>query len=147
MADANTVIDAVKDSVEGFQPVDTTVVQVRSVLNFMYALGYALDRDSKTGRFVTEIAQWQGNRYLGFSTAAKLHNLADENWEMSLDGESFQASSFTHVTGFSPLGLRLAQASKLVKQVKLAVTKHGQVVTLDPMVVPLNKIVEGLIGL
>jgi hypothetical protein len=138
--------DVVKTDAKDFQPVDTTVVQVRSVLNFMYALGYALDRDSKTGRFVTEIAQWQGNRYLGFSTAAKLHNLADENW-VSLDGESFQASSFTHVTGFSPLGLRLAQASKLVKQVKLRVTKHGQVITLDPMVIPLNKVVESLIGL
>jgi hypothetical protein len=132
--------------VKDFEVLDTTVIQVRSVLNFMYALGYTLDLGSKTGRFVTEQRVHQGNRFLSFSTAAKLHNLQDEHWIVDQETESASPTCVSLVVGFSTLGVRLAQASKLVKQVKLSVTKHGQVLTLDPMVVPLNKVVESLIG-
>lgn len=130
-----------------FQLVDTTVVQVRSVLNFMYALGYTLDTGGKSGRFVTELKEAQGNRHLSFASAAKMHNLPDQGWNIDQETGVVYPSCVTLASGFSAIGVRLAQASKLVKQVKMSVTKHGQVLTLDPMVVPLNKIVESLIGL
>lgn len=133
-------------AVEKFEVLDTTVVQVRSVLNFMYALGYTLDIEGKSGRFVSDNKAFKANRYLSFSTAAKMHNLADEAWNVNQEtGETFP-SCVTLATGYSTIGVRLAQASKLVKQVKLSITKHGQVLTLDPMIVPLNKIVAALIG-
>lgn len=130
-----------------FEMLDTTVVQVRSVLNFMYALGYTLDEESQSGRFVAESKQLKANKYLSFSTAAKLHNLVDERWIVDSDTGMTKPDFIDIVGGFSVIGVRLAQASKLVKQVKLSVTKHGNVLTLDVMVVPLNKVVEGLIGL
>jgi hypothetical protein len=130
-----------------FQALDTTVVQVRSVLNFMYALGYTLDEESNSGRFVTKNRSFKGNKHLSFSTAAKLHNLADENWIINTETGEVKPSCVELVNGFSAIGVRMAQASKLVKQVKLSLSKHGQVLTLDVMIVPLNKVVEGLIGL
>jgi hypothetical protein len=130
-----------------FQALDTTVVQVRSVLNFMYALGYTLDEESKSGRFVSKNKMFKGNKHLSFSTAAKLHNLADENWSVDQTTGVAKPSCVNLVNGFTVIGVRLAQASKLVKQVKLSLSKHGDVITLDVMVVPLNKVVEGLIGL
>ncbi|AMR57921.1 hypothetical protein vB_PsyM_KIL5_0021 [Pseudomonas phage vB_PsyM_KIL5] len=129
-----------------FEILDTSVVQVRSVLNFMYALGYNLDTEGRPGRFVTEQKVFQGNRYLSFSTACKMHNLKLDDW--SIDENSIAWPSCTPVKeGFSVLGVKLAEASKLVKRVKLSVSKHGQVMTLDPMIRPLNKTVEGLLGL
>lgn len=133
--------------VKEFEVLDTTVVQVRSVLNFMYALGYTLDDESSSGRFVTKNRAFKGNKHLSFSTAAKLHNLADENWSVNTDTGEVKPSCVNLVNGFSTVGVKLAQASKLVKQVKLSLNKHGNVLTLDVMVVPLNKTVEGLIGL
>lgn len=133
--------------VKEFEVLDTTVVQVRSVLNFMYALGYALDDESTSGRFVTKDRTFKGNKYLSFSTAAKLHNLADEYWSVNEDTGEVKPACVNLVNGFSTLGVKLAQASKLVKQVKLSLSKNGNVLTLDVMVVPLNKTVEGLIGL
>lgn len=130
-----------------FQVLDTTVLQARSVLNFMYALGYTLDTQSKTGRFVSNVSAFKANRHLSFSTAAKLHNLADENWLVDETTGSTKPTCVQLVEGFTPLGVRIAQASKLVKQVKLSVTKHGEVLTLDQMVVPMNKVVESLLGL
>lgn len=132
--------------VKDFEVLDTTVVQVRSVLNFMYTLGYTLDVGGKSGRFVTELRHFQGNRHLSFTTACKLHNSGLENWLVDENGALFP--SCTNVKeGFSVIALKLAEASKLVKQVKLSVNKHGNLLTLDPMIVPLNKTVEGLIGL
>lgn len=130
-----------------FEVLDTTVVQVRSVLNFMYALGYALDESGKTGRFVSNCKAFQGNRYLSFTTACKLHNLSLDNWNIDQETMGAFPSCTQLKVGFSVIGVKLAQASKLVKQVKLSVNKHGNVLTLDAMIVPLNKTVEGLIGL
>ena len=133
--------------VKDFEKLDTTVVQVRSVLNFMYALGFSLDEESKSGRFVSKNKAFKGNKYLSFNTAAKMHNMADSGWIVNQDTGEVKPHFIEMVNGFSTIGVRLAQASKLVKQVKLSVDKHGQVITLDVMVVPLNKVVEGLIGL
>ena len=129
-----------------FEVLDTTVVQVRSVLNFMYALGYSLDETVKSGRFVSRNKAFKANRHLSFTTACKLHNLKDTGWVVNEEGSAFPSCTDLK-TGFTCIGVRLAQASKLVKQVKLSLSKHGNVLTLDPMIVPLNKTVEGLIGL
>lgn len=126
-----------------FRVLDTTAIQVRSLLNFMLALGYNVDNTSKSGRFVTELAVFQGNRYLSFDTAVKLHNARD--W--SLQEEQFAWPTVVQIAQpYNVLGVALAQASKLVEKVKLRVTKHGDLIVLDPMVKPLNKAVEVLLG-
>jgi len=133
--------------VKEFVVLDTTVVQARSVLNFMYALGYTLDDEVGSGRFVTKNRALNGNKYLSFNTAAKLHNLEDDGWYVISEYGEVKPVCVELARGFSTLGVQLAKASKLVKQVKLSINKHGIVNTLDVMVVPLNKAVEGLIGL
>lgn len=145
MTDANTVIDAVLDAVEAFDPKDTTVIQVRSVLNFMYALGYTLDEDSKTGRFITKQKGAQGNRFVGFNTAARLHNSTLGEWQVDEVSGLAYPSGVTFQTGFTPLGVHLAFASKLVLEVKLGVTRHGQVKVQDVMIHPMNNHVLRLV--
>ncbi len=131
---------------ENFEALDTTVVQVRSVLNFMYALGYRLDETGKSGRFVSEHPAFKANKYLSFSTATKMHNLRDDQWVVYDNGVA--VPNFINLSsGFSTIGVRLAQASKLVDQVKLSINKSGTLITMSPMVKPLNKIVEGLLSL
>lgn len=130
---------------QDFQPLDTTVVQVRSVLNFMYTLGYALDGTSKSGRFFTNVKELQANRFLSFATAAVLHNLSEEQWSVDSEGEAHPQTHVTLRRGFNPLGVRLAVASKLVKEVKLSINKVGTVITQDLMIKPLNQAVLRLV--
>lgn len=146
MSKANKVVDAVINAVEPkFEALDTTVVQVRSVLNFMYTLGYTLDPQGKTGRFFTEVKDLQGNRFLSFATAAKFHNLREEEWVISPETGEAHPEGITLRRGFSPLGVRLAVASKLVKEVKLSVARTGQVITQDVMIKPQNEAVLRLV--
>lgn len=128
-----------------FQAVDTTVVQVRSVLNFMYALGYTLDA---TGRFVTESKNMSGNRYLKANTAVAMHNLPNSEWKPVTDkyGITMMFPSCVGLqSGFNPLGVTLAVASKLVDKAKISVTRKGGIVTQDVMVKPLNQTVLDLV--
>lgn len=132
-----------------FQKVDTTVVQVRSVLNFMYALGYTLDTTSKTGRFVTEHRSHQGNRFLSMTSAVKMHNLTSSQWEVYQNEDGTIAAAFPQgiqlQTGFTPIGVGVAMASKLVEKVKYSLNRKGTVITQDVMVKPLNQAVLRLI--
>jgi hypothetical protein len=132
-----------------FQKVDTTVIQVRSVLNFMYALGYRLDETSKTGRFVTNHREHQGNRYLSMGVAIRMHNLQQHQWEVYQNEDLTLSMTLPKGVslqqGFSPIGVNLAIASKLVQKVKFSVTRKGNVVTQDVMVKPLNATVLALI--
>jgi hypothetical protein len=132
-----------------FNKVDTTVVQVRSVLNFMYTLGYALDADSKTGRFFTEQKGYQCNRYLSMATAIRLHNLTGNEWTVYTNEDKTEAVVFPEginlQAGFTPIGVNLAMASRLVEKVKFSVNRKGGVVTQDVMVRPLNQAVLNLI--
>lgn len=143
---ANKVVDAVLDSTQEFVKVDTTVIQVRSVLNFMYALGYTLDEDGKTGRFTTNQKVFKANRHLSFATAVRLHNMPLEDWTIAEGAEFAHPKGVNILKGFAPLGVHLATASKLVSEVKLSVSRYGQVLTQDVMVHPLNKTVIALIG-
>lgn len=132
-----------------FQKVDTTVVQVRSVLNFMYALGYTLDLDAKTGRFYTTQADHQGNRFLSMAVAVRMHNLPVSQWDVyQTEDETLSMAlpqGINLQVGFSPIGVQIAIASKLVQKVKFSVTRKGAVVTQDVMVKPLNAAVLALI--
>jgi hypothetical protein len=133
---------------QDFQALDTTIVQVRSVLNFMYTLGYTLDEEGKTGRFITKAKSAQGNRYLSFATAAKLHNMPASQWAIdSQTGQVFPEPihRIGFQAGFTAIGVRLAIASKLVEEVKLSVTRTGQVKTQDVMIKPLNRAVLQLV--
>lgn len=128
-----------------FQALDTTVVQVRSVLNFMYTLGYHLEEGSKTGRLVTNGAAYQGNRHLSFNTAVQMHNLKLEDWGVDVETGATYPSNVKLQQGFAALGVRLAHASKLVEKAKVVVDRNGQVVVQDVMVKPLNKSVLDLV--
>lgn len=132
-----------------FQKVDTTVVQVRSVLNFMYTLGYKLDTASKTGRFVTEQREHQGNRFIGMALAVRLHNLPTTQWDVLQNEDQTISAVFPKgiklQAGFSPIGVNLAMASKLVEKVKYSLTRKGEVITQDVMVKPLNAMVLAMI--
>ena len=149
MTDTNTVVDAVIDTVGGFQKVDTTIIQVRSVLNFMYALGYSLDTSSKTGRFVTEQREHQGNRFLSMAAAVRMHNLPEYQWDVYQNEAKTLSVAYPKgvnlQAGFSPIGVNIATASKLVQKVKFSVTRKGDVVTQDVMVKPLNATVLALV--
>lgn len=130
--------------VQTFQPLDTTVIQIRSLFNFMYALGYTADVDAKSGRFVTDVPYAQGNRYISFATAVKLHNAEPAQWLVTQEGIVFP-EAVQLATGFSMIGVKLAFASKLVAQVKLCVNKRGELLTMDPMIKALNKEVESFL--
>ena len=149
MTNANAVIDAIQDTVGGFQKVDTTVIQVRSVLNFMYALGYSLDASSKTGRFVSQHREHQGNRFLSMAVAVRMHNLPQSQWDVFHNEDKTLSMALPQginlQAGFSPIGVSIALASKLVEKVKFSVTRKGDVVTQDVMVKPLNAAVLALI--
>lgn len=124
-----------------FQAFDTTVIQVRSVLNFMYTLGYVLDDNG--GRFITEAPQGQGNRYLSINTGVKLHNSGEQGW-FELEGVAFP-KCVQMQQGFHPLGVHLAMASKLVDKVKFMGNSKGALNTQSFMIKPLNKVVAQLI--
>lgn len=132
-----------------FIKLDTTIVQARSLLNFMYALGYTWDEDCKTGRFITKAKVHQGNRYLSAASAIKLHNLKDSQWVVHTFGNElevvFPEGSVKLNFGFTGMGVRLAMASKLVEEVKLSVTRTGQLVTQDVMIKPLNEAVRQMV--
>lgn len=128
-----------------FQVLDTTVVQVRSVLNFMYTLGYQLDGLSNKGRLVSYNQAQQGNRYLSFNTAVAMHNLTEEQWTGNIEtGETFPENVKLKV-GFASIAVRLAMASRLVKSAKIATRKNGQLDTKDFMVKPLNEAILRLV--
>lgn len=129
---------------EQFQTFDTTAIQVRSVLNFMYTIGYTLDKESTSGRFVTEASFGQGNRYIGAANAVRLHNSTVEDWEL-VQGIAFH-KTVKFQAGFNPLGIHLAMASKLVEQAKFRIERTGQLVIQDVMIKPLNKVVSILVG-
>lgn len=128
-----------------FQALDTTVVQVRSVLNFMYTLGYSLDMASNKGRMVSYTAEQQGNRFLSFNTAVAMHNLGEADWSVDqTTGQAFPSVVKLRV-GFAGIAVRLAIASKLVKKAKIATRKNGQLDTKSVMVKPTNAAVLKLV--
>ena len=128
-----------------FQQLDTTVVQVRSVLNFMYTLGYSLDHASNKGRLVSYHSEQQGNRFLSFNTAVAMHNLTEADWAVDTEtGQAFPANVKLRV-GFAGIAVRLAIASKLVKQAKVATRKNGQLDTKSVMIKPASEAVLRLV--
>lgn len=133
------------DAKQDFQALDSTVVQVRSVLNFMYTLGYTLDETSKTGRFITKAQGLQGNRFLSFESAVKMHNLGPEKWGVDPETGIAFPSTTRMQSGFTVLGVRLAIATKLVQQAKLSIDRAGRLITKDIMVKPLNPAVLQLV--
>lgn len=131
-------------NVKEFQALDTTVIQVRSVLNYMYSLGYVLDDTKENGRFVTNVKSAKGNKYLSANTAVTLHNSSDTDWQTDDCGSMFHRD-IKFQAGFSPLGISLAKASKLIKKAKFRVTRTGQLITQSVMIKPLNKCVLDLV--
>lgn len=134
---------------QDFQELNTIVIQVRSVLNFMYALGYQLDEECKSGRFITKAKAMQGNRYLSMASAVRMHNLTTDGWEVYEHKLTGHTAAFPNgvklQNGFTALGVKVAMASKLVAQAKFYTDRHGGVVIKSVMVKPLNATVAEML--
>ncbi|MNE04013.1 hypothetical protein D3C80_965340 [compost metagenome] len=129
-----------------FIPLDTALVQIQSLKNFMFGLGYTFDPQCKSGRFVSDAFGSKANRYISFDNAVRMHNAGEEDWAVIEMNERpvVLFSRFRMSTGFHPLVVRLARASRLVGKVKLGVSR-GQLFTKSVMVKPLNDSIASLL--
>lgn len=133
--------------------VDTTSIQCQSVINFMNALGYTLDRSRVNGSFIN-IGQLgkAANLNISFATASQLHNTEVSEWQVLEGGNLavYSPEGKTLHTAFRPVNVLLAHASKLVAKSKVQFTRRGQIVMNSEgahLVRPLNKIVSEMLGL
>lgn len=109
---------------EEFVAQDTKYLQIRSVCAFMEVFGYKL---MFNGKFYHEAffnmykvkPTFKGCNNISFNTAVKLHNGSYTDWH----GDKFRAPFETDKYTFNK-----ARTAKIVQQVFLQGTKHGQVV-------------------
>lgn len=99
-----------------FQPVDTTNVQINSMVLFMRSLTYHF----RDGGWVTDAPALQHIRRLSQRTAIALHNLPAEKWVEIADGR-FAPVIHGKMLDLAADAYTLAQstATKLVKKVKM----------------------------
>lgn len=131
---------------------NTTPVQVQSVINFMNVLGYTLDRTRANGSFIN-VGQTRkaANRHISFRTATKLHNGKPEDWNVVAEGRLaiLNMPGVELNTGFNPVAILLAYASKLVVENKIQFDRRGNVVANAEgvfLVKPLNRLVSEMVG-
>lgn len=140
---------------EQFQVVDTTQIQLDSLVAVMDTLGYRIDRagaegDKRkpTGGFITDNRQLAANRNLGLSTAVKIHNAHDGLWipvapgwyRLDVPGVQIVVSAYA---------LAVLRARKLVEKVKFQKNRKSpwHVVVTDHMVKPVKEEYVALLGL
>lgn len=125
---------------------NTAPIQVQSVINFMGCLGYVPDRTRKNGSFRNEgQAKRVANRHVSFDTAVRLHNSAIDKWVIVEDFAVFPELKLA--TGFQPISVLLAHASKLVQKTKVHFDRHGNIVLHENahLVRAVNGVVASLI--
>lgn len=140
---------------EQFQMVDTSQVQLDSLMFVMDSLGYRMDRvgapgDKRkaTGGFITDNKALKANRNLGLETAVKIHNAPRKQWvkvkegwyKIDLPGVDIVITAYA---------LNILFARKLVEKVKLqkARTSPTHIKVTDHMVKPANRAYIPLLGL
>ncbi|MNQ60614.1 hypothetical protein D3C85_748980 [compost metagenome] len=115
------------NEIQDFTPQDTKAIQIQSVCAFMEVLGYTLHVD---GKFYADTfwdyhkggrsrPTFKGCEVLSFNTCVKLHNGGYTDW----GGHNFREPFVTDKYTFNK-----ARAAKVVQQVFLQGTKHGNIV-------------------
>jgi len=119
------------NSAEEFQLLDTSVIQIRSVIQFMDALTYKFNYT--TGYFETDVKEAKHISKLSFNTAVRLHNLylvpissqtMHGFWAPA--GCGYRSAGFIDLV-VSPELMAKAQASKIVKVAKIQKDRKGNV--------------------
>lgn len=140
---------------EEFQMVDTTQIQLDSLLFVMDSLGYRLDRagaegDKRkpTGGFVTDNKALKANRNIGLENAVKIHNATRKQWVKVKDGwYRLDLPGIDMV--LSAYALNILFARKLVEKVKFQKNRNSpsHIKIVDHMVKPVNRAYVPLLGL
>lgn len=128
---------------ETFTPVDTTDMQLQSVIGFMRGLGFDyFPGDSKLARRFYYIKGKTDKSIVSFRTAVRLHN---SNWYVSREKpmlvvpEEFNKMSNTAAKWvFTLPEVRSAIGAKLVQRVRLQLNKRTNTVALDTHLVKLE---------
>lgn len=131
-----------------FIAIDTTHIQTTSLQHFMGGLDYQL----VDGQFQTKSKGMRHMAKIAFHTAVQLHNLGNNEWIEDKQTNSFSPKVFNgkqykqldmHLSGYA---LQQLQARRLVKQVKLQVSK-GDLITQSFMVKPQTPFITRALGL
>jgi len=117
---------------EGYTYVDSKQIQIRSVIEFMDALGYDYYPAFRSTFGAKYGCGFKGCEVISFNTAVKLH---DSSWIKTIDGVNFvpEISRIGKLTGcyyekcfqIDAYTLTKAQACKLVERVYVHCTKNG----------------------
>lgn len=109
---------------------NTAVIQMQSVVNFMGCLGFVPDRSRKNGSFRNEGQSHRvANGHVSFETAVRLHNASIEKWAVMEGFAVFPELKLC--TGFMPVSVVMAHASKLVAQVKIRFDRNGNMILAE----------------
>ncbi len=119
------------EQAEKLQLLDTSVVQIRSVIQFMEALSYHFNYT--TGYFETEVRAVKHISKLSFNTAVRLHNMGyvpsikpSGHYCWQAAGAGFRTAGFIDLI-VSPELMAVAQANKIVKEAKIQKDRKGNI--------------------
>ncbi|WKC57450.1 hypothetical protein EPA3_033 [Pseudomonas phage vB_PaM_EPA3] len=119
------------DAAEEFQLLDTSAIQIRSVIQFMDALTYKFNYT--TGCFETQTREVKHISKLSFNTAVRLHNLylvpgstMTQHGFWAPAGCGYRSAEFIDLV-VSPELMAKAQASKIVKTAKIQKDRKGNI--------------------
>lgn len=134
---------------ENFQAVDTTFIQTNSLAHFMGGLGYT----QKGNSFVTDSPSLKHISVLSYRTSVQLHNSVASDWKENKSTNTFSPAVQTkcgmkeldlHISGY---GLQQLFARRLVKIVKLQLSKKKGLQVQSNMVKPQTSFLTGVLGL
>lgn len=140
---------------EGFQMLDTSTIQLDSLLFVMDSLGYRLDRagaegDKRkaTGGFITDNPALKANRNIGLEKAVKIHNAPRKQWVKVKEGW-YRIDIPGLDIAISAYALNILFARKLVEKVKLQKARSAphHIKVTDHMIKPISRAYIPLFGL
>jgi len=108
--------------------IDTSRIQLKSLMNFMKALGYEYSAHPTEKFFYTNHPNLKEIANISFNTAVKLHNGTLRDWS----GHKYFKYPFNK---FTPYQLHVAFASKIVYNVKLQYSKKNRIILTQSHVV------------
>lgn len=143
-----------------FQAVDTTHIQLDSLIAVMDTVGYQIDRGGQylpdgrpdkrkpTGGFITFNKNLKANRNLSLTTAVKIHNSPRKNWVKVADGwYKLDLNGLDLI--LSAYALNVLYARKLVETVKIIKDRKtpNHLKVQSHMVKPANRAYTAMLGL